>query len=94
MDLPLFPENSDTEMSDDENMPPLVDSSDEEEGFNDWDLEMELLSKPGLGGSQSDMRGMARKIAKACYDVPSHVKELATISAAHVERDLQAWLKK
>ena len=63
MDVPIFQDDSDTEMSDDEAMPPLVSSDDEqdEKGFADWDLEMELLSRPGLGGTQQNMREMAKK---------------------------------
>ena len=60
-----------------------------------WDLEMELLCLPASGSSTKQMHKLAQRIARACGDVPEHVRELAGLpSDSHRERDLHRWVQK
>ena len=62
-----------------------------------WDLEMELLCLPALGGSVEQSQRLAARIANACTSVPAHVVDLSNLSCngnRNVERDLHRWVSK
>ena len=65
------------------------------ESEDKWDLEMELLCLPATGGTCAQMQKLASRIAAACGDVPTHVRELAHLPTGTThERDLHRWVDK